>query len=308
MRSLHYLFYRILHDLPVTWWQFDCWPLLLAFWIVGTVCLLYLAGRFIARASSLTWRRSIRLSAVILPGQFFLYLLGGWAWHLGSEVIRGPSSPFEKADVATPALAGMLLSVIGLYAFLAWRLKTPARRLLPASLLPISVQILFAWPVMMAVAMAGSSRAYELPNRTVCARNLSGFAQAITRYRAAHAGALPSDLPNLVQEEGLPRGNLICPSSRNMDPNRCYYFYFPGDANSSDKRLIMCDFGDNHPDNFRNVLRADLSVRGMDESAFARELTRPCNAPFAAALAVAEADPNSPARYCLPEPGPDPAD
>jgi hypothetical protein len=70
----------------------------------------------------------------------------------------------------------------------------------------------------------------------------------------------------------------------------------------------MCDFANNHRGKFRNVLRADLSVEGLDESAFTQVLLRSYNASFAAALTAAETDPNCPARYSPPVAGKNPVD
>jgi len=178
---------------------------------------------------------------------------------------------------------GLAAIVVGIIALAGRR---PGKGMAIAGLVLGSVGLMTA-PLLPAILLPALARAREQARRTICTVNLSSIGKAVLIYQAEHE-AMPPDTDTLIRAGTSPKA-FDCPSAK---ANRsCDYFYFaptdPKALSESDETIIACDYNGNPPGG-RNVLYLDGHVAWLSESAFQRELAKPCNAAFAAALKKAE--------------------
>jgi len=146
--------------------------------------------------------------------------------------------------------------------------------------------------IVVAVLLPALMQAQQMINRTVCMSNLNTIGSYIMSYRSQNDDEWPEDLKSMVGRIHLDLDPKVftCPclrSSNRPAGRTCDYFYFPP-RSGGNQTIVACDFGGNHGDGFRNVLRADGSVVLMSPVMFQAEQVKPENAAFAAALRQAE--------------------
>jgi hypothetical protein len=261
------------------WWQFPLFGVLVPVVVFGGGTLLWVGGRFCAKAPKATYWWSIAahiLSTLCMVAVLILLpVLGGLAF--------GPAGAYLAFLVGVAAgllacwwvIKAMFATTFG-GAVLAW--------------LPTLAQGVFFLPFLAALLVPTLQQASELTNRTICMSNLSSIGKAITLYQGLNNGRMPPDLDALIAD-GQPAKLFRCPSAdpMNRPPGQKHdYFYLPAPASADPNRIIACDFRANHRGKQRNVLYAGMNVGKMTEADFQAALADPVNAELAAALRAVE--------------------
>lgn len=137
-----------------------------------------------------------------------------------------------------------------------------------------------------AILMSSSSAR----SRQACSNNLHQIGIAIASYAHDNSYCTPDSLDQLVKQKYLQSTQgLQCPSCTQTGPGG-YFYFSPGSLpklSDPSAAIVACDYRSSHGGT-RNVLYADWHLATMPETKFQRDLQRPENAAFAAALRKAE--------------------
>ncbi|MCE5325722.1 MAG: hypothetical protein LLG01_04855 [Planctomycetaceae bacterium] len=199
--------------------------------------------------------------------------------------------------VAIPLLvawgAGLLFSLAGLVlGIVAWvrssRAKRGAGMAIAATIVSACTILLGALLVAILVPVIGS--ALREAKTSSCLVNLKTIGGAMREYERSK-DAVPSKPWDLVEEGLLPLTAFRCATDDTWQQGQSSYFLhwkvqegYPADVGT----IIACDLKGNH-EKGRNCLTRGGNVQWMPEDKFQIALTRPENAPFAAALRAFEA-------------------
>jgi prepilin-type processing-associated H-X9-DG protein len=261
------------------WWQLPLFVfLVLPVLVFGGGSLLYVGGRFCARAPKATYWRSVGTNLLASLAGFLLWAilpaLGRAAAGPLGAMLGGVLGGVGALLVTWLIIMGMFGTTFG-KAILAW--------------LPTLGTGVLMVPLLAATLVPTLQQANELTNRTVCMSNLHSIGLAMTLYRGANDNRPPADFQALIAD-GQPPKLFVCPS---VDPaarpagQQWDYFHLPPKDDNAN-RIILCEFRANHGGRVRNVLYNDGHVAKMTEAQFQAELARPENADFAAALRKVE--------------------
>jgi len=256
----------------------------LAVWAFGGGALLFVGGRYIVKSPKATYWRSVAAAvlAAIASG-IILTLASGLSFKL--------LGPLGFVGVLAGAAAGLLVTWLIIMAMFAVSFGKAILAWLPT--LAMAIVALPIIGLLAGVLVPALQRAQELTNRTVCMTNLRSINSSIMLYKSEHDGNWPAALQTLpAAYVGSPK-LFTCPCVRSgsRPAGQTYdYFYFPPKSDADPRTIVACDFGGNHRDGSRNILRAAGSVHRMSAGEFQAELADPANAAFAAALSQAEAE------------------
>lgn len=126
----------------------------------------------------------------------------------------------------------------------------------------------------------------QLAGRIECRDNLLGLGAALAAYRAAHGGALPERLGELISEDLAEPERLRCPAGEESGEAECRYLFVARSGAASVRVLgvVACDPGlDCHQQDGGWLLMADGHTEWMPHERFARILAEVQAAPLAAA-------------------------
>jgi hypothetical protein len=253
----------------------------LAVWAFGGGALLMVGGRYIVKSPKATYWRSVAVAVLAA-------IASGIILALASALSFRLLGPLGFVGVLAGAVAGLLVTWLIIMAMFAVSFGKAILAWLPT--LALAVVALPVIGFLAALLVPALQQAQELTNRTVCMSNLRSINSAIILYKAEN---WPADLQTLpAAYVGSPK-LFVCPCVRGdrRPVGRTYdYFYFPPKSDAAPRTIIACDFGGNHRDGSRNVLRAAGSVHRMSAGEFQAALADPANAAFAAALSQAEAE------------------
>ena len=252
----------------------------LAVWAFGGGALLFVGGRYIVKSPKATYWRSVGTAVLAaLASGIILALASGLSFRL--------LGPLGFVGVLAGAVAGLLVTWLIIMAMFAVSFGKAILAWLPT--LALAVVALPVIGFLAGVLVPALQQAQELTNRTVCMSNLRSINSAIILYKAEN---WPADLQTLpAAYVGSPK-LFVCPcvrGDRRLAGQTYDYFYFPPKSDADPMTIVACDFGGNHGDGSRNILRAAGSVHRMSAGEFQAELADPANAAFAAALLQAEA-------------------
>lgn len=272
--------------------------LAVVFFIGGT--LLWIGGRFLARAPRATFWRSIGTHALAT------LCAGGISGVVGAVFsLLGPTGA---------ALGGLLGAMAGL--LVLWSV---IRKMFDVSFgkailawLPTLGQVAIVAPLLIPPVL--EARAAQ--HRSACAENLRRLGLLLSMHAQCLEGKLPPELGPLARfqkallaDRGweFPR----CPLAGDR-PGKGYFYFglnsyppraIPDGMRGSDrawelnalrvsrrdfaKRILACDLAQNHGGHGRNVLFGNGSVQWLTEAEFQDELAEPYNSDFANALRAA---------------------
>jgi competence protein ComGC len=270
------------------WWQIPLVLVSLPLFVFGGGTLLWVGGRFWARAPKATYWRSIGTNIVAALAAGLAYgLVSAAAAVVGGAVGGG-------GGAAAGAVLGMFLGAIAAL-LVTWLVikamfATSFGRAILAWLPTLAPGIL-ATPILAVVLVPSFQRVTELTNRTVCMSNLANIGKAMTLYRLSHDNRYPPDFDALIAE-GHPAKLFRCPSADPLQRpagQKYDYFYLPPSSDNYPDQIIVCDFWGNHRGKHRSVLYVGMNVGKMTEAEFQAALERPVNAEFAKALREVDA-------------------
>ena len=261
----------------------------LPIWIFGGGALLWVGGRFIAKAPKATYWRSVATNvlAVVCGDVVFIALLAaGWLLGRTGAVLGGIVGLAAGLIVVWVIIKAMFQTSFG-RAILAW-LPTLAPAVLAA---PFAIAAAWVTPPV--------SRAQGVAKQSLCRNNLRTIGMSLLMYSKDYNGQLPADLKPVAPYWGGTWGDqhteklLHCPASDGQ--RQCDYFVLLGpqperlfDIDSPSECILACEFRDNHGGKGRNVIFVDCHAAWMSEKEFQAELAKPQNAAFAEALRAAE--------------------
>ncbi len=231
--------------------------------------LLYAGGRFLVRASGVTYGRSV-----------VTYLLSGLAGLLVLAICRqvGMLLP-DPLPVFATAL-GLVLSLIVTWAIIARKFNISLSRAFVAWV-PTLALLLLAASALISGHATVTNAARDQTARSMCAANLRQIGQGFIAYGRLHPDEPPPLLEDLVRMDPELGHVAHCPAAgRRTEPD--YFFVFPQYTVPPDT-IIGCELSRNHG-NGRNVLFADASATFMPEEEFRRTLAAPANQVFAEAF------------------------
>jgi hypothetical protein len=254
----------------------------LAVWAFGGGALLFVGGRYIVKSPKATYWRSV--AAAVLAA-----IASGIILALASALSFRLLGPLGFVGVLAGAAAGLLVTWLIIMAMFAVSFGKAILAWLPT--LALAVVALPVIGFLAALLVPALTTAREQTNRTVCMSNLRSINHTIVLYRSENDGNWPAALQTLpAAYVGSPKlFTCPCAHSGSRPAGRTYdYFYFPPKSDAAPRTIIACDFGGNHRDGSRNVLRAAGSVHRMSAGEFQAALADPANAAFAAALLQVE--------------------
>ena len=257
----------------------------LAVWAFGGGALLMVGGRHIVKSPKATYWRSVAVAVLAA-------IASGIILALASALSFRLLGPLGFVGVLAGAAAGLLVTWLIIMAMFAVSFGKAILAWLPTlAMAIISLPII---GLLAAVLVPALTTAQEQANRTVCISNLRSINSSIMLYKSENDGNWPADFQTLpVANIGSPK-LFTCPCARSgsgRPAGRMYdYFYFTPKSNADPQTIVACDFGNNHRDGSRNILRAAGSVHRMSAAEFQAALADPANAAFATALLQAEAE------------------
>ena len=243
--------------------------------IFGGGLLLWVGGRFIAKSPKATYWQSVLTH--LLSGSIVVILL-----FLGQWIARYEPNATIVVGIAfwTITLAALLAPWLIIKAMF----KTSLFKAILAWLPTLGT---FPLLVVLIPPVPGYSSQQARWMDMGCALQIKSICKGVLAYKEENNGHVPVDLSALIRMGVIEKNHLLCPvTQRHHD--HCDYFYFPSDETITGdiRRIVACDFADNHPDGSRNVGFSDkeCSVMHMTPVEFQMELAKPENAAFAKAL------------------------
>lgn len=228
------------------------------------------------------WAKGFKVTYWQSLGVFFASNLAGAAvFWLVYEAGGRSGNPDIRSGVTVPAVAaGLGVS----WVVIAAMLKIGLGRAIKAWL-PVLAPLLFV----LAMGPFPGDGHHQLSLRSRCATNVSNIGKAIAMYQGSYSDQFPASLEDLIKDGQSPN-IMVCPADAKK--RRFSYFYLRpvGDSNADADTIVACDFKDNHPGQYRNILYADTHVGNASEEVFQKLLAKPVNADFAKALKTAEGE------------------
>jgi len=254
--------------------------ILLPAWIFGGGALLFVGGRFLAKAPRATYWRSVAANAVsVLAGAVVAGAVVGVA-----VAVSGLGSTATWVATALALVAGLAVTWWVIRAMLA----VPFAKAVLAWL-PTAWQLILSPAVVLAIATPPLTKAAGIVDDTACAVRLRRIGQAVMTCAARRrftGGRGPVTLADALRQlpPDFPRRCPVAEENDQPAGRKEDYFVHAPEGFANRPQVIGCDLRGNHPDGTRNVLYSDGGVHKRSEADFQAELAQPANAEFAKAL------------------------